>query len=109
MEEVLGQMRVLLVHRYYFPDSPPYASILKDMRGILALQSECVDILASQPSYKSIDKSKVVAWKIKDDLGIVHRLPVLKSNNQKLTKCLIFFGSHFFLSGLCYSEKNIRS
>ena len=84
-------MSVLLIHRYYYPDSPPYASILKNMREMLASQGGCVDILASQPSYKSIDKSKVVAWKIKDDLGIVHRLPVLKSNNQKINKVFNFF------------------
>ena len=91
MEEVLGEMSALLIHRYYSPDSPPYASILKDMRGMLAPHGGCVDILASQPSYKSIDKSKVVAWKIKDDLGIVYRLPVLKSNNQKINKVFNFF------------------
>lgn len=84
-------MSVLLIHRYYYPDSPPYASILKDMRGMLALHSRCVDIIASQPSYKSIDKSNFAAWKIKDDLGSVHRLPVYRSSNTKINKMFNFF------------------
>jgi colanic acid biosynthesis glycosyl transferase WcaI len=91
VEEVLEKMSILFVHRYYFPDSPPYASILKDMRGMQAFQGGHVDILASQPSYKSEDKSKVIAWKVKDDLGIVRRLPVFKSNNQKINKAFNFF------------------
>ncbi|MDG6777374.1 glycosyltransferase family 4 protein [Thiomicrorhabdus sp. zzn3] len=50
-----------------------------------------MDILASQPSYKSVDKSKAFDWKVKDGLGVVYRLPVFKFNNQKVNKALNFF------------------
>lgn len=84
-------MNVLLIHRFYSPDSPPYAAILEDMREMLSSQFECVDILASQPSYKSVDMSKTYDCKVKDGLGVVYRLPVFKFNNQKVNKALNFF------------------
>lgn len=90
-------MSVLLIHRFYSPDSPPYASILKDMRGMLATQVECVDILTSQPSYKSVDKSRALERKTKDDLGVIYRLPVFKFNNQKISKALNFFWFPFIV------------
>lgn len=84
-------MSVLLIHRFYFPDSPPYASILEDMRGMLASFEENVDILSSKPSYKSVDVSKSLPLKNKDNLGVIYRLPVFKFNNQKINKSLNFF------------------
>lgn len=90
-------MSVLLIHRFYSPDSPPYASILEDMRGMLLSQTQNVDILSSKPSYKSVDKSKVIAWKSKDNLGVVYRLPVFKLNNQKINKVLNFFWFPFIV------------
>jgi len=84
-------MSILLVHRHYFPDSPPYASIIKDMREMQIFRDGCIDVLASQPSYKFEDKFKSIAWKVKDDLGTVRRLPVFRFNNQKVNKMLNFF------------------
>lgn len=86
-----------MIHRFYSPDSPPYASILEDMRGMLAHCGEHVDILTSQPSYKSVDNVKALEWKTKDETGVVYRLPVFKLNNQKINKVLNFFWFPFIV------------
>lgn len=52
-------MKVLLIHRYFWPDTPPYALILKKIATRLAKDNHDVEVLSSQPSYAkdvSIDK-----------------------------------------------------
>ena len=44
-------MKILLVHRYFWPDSPPYASILRSIAEKLAADGHQVDVLTAQPSY----------------------------------------------------------
>ena len=46
-------MRVLLIHRYFWPDTPPYAAMLRTIGKKLADESHEVVVLSSQPSYKS--------------------------------------------------------
>ena len=45
-------MRVLAIHRYYWPDSPPYASLLRAITATWTDHGHQVDVLTSQPSYK---------------------------------------------------------
>ena len=45
-------MKVLLIHRYFWPDTAPYAIILKKIAGRLADDGYEVDVLSTQPSYK---------------------------------------------------------
>ena len=51
-------IKVLLIHRFFYPDSPPYATILDDMRKFLNGEGYIVDVLSAQPSYKILDKEK---------------------------------------------------
>jgi len=44
-------MRVLLIHRYFWPDTPPYAHLLRHIAAALASEHE-VTVLSTQPSYK---------------------------------------------------------
>jgi hypothetical protein len=44
-------VRVLIVHRYFWPDTPPYASILRSIAGRWAEDGHEVTVLTSQPSY----------------------------------------------------------
>lgn len=44
--------RVLAVHRYYWPDTPPYASMLRTIAAEWTRAGHTVDVLTSQPSYK---------------------------------------------------------
>lgn len=45
-------VKILLVHRYYWPDTPPYAIILKKIGARLASDGHDVDVLSTQPGYK---------------------------------------------------------
>ena len=46
------QARVLLIHRYFWPDTPPYAVMLRRIAAHLAANGHEVEVLSSQPSYK---------------------------------------------------------
>jgi glycosyltransferase involved in cell wall biosynthesis len=48
-----SNLRILAVHRYYWPDTPPYASMLRRIAGRWHEDGHCVDVLSSQPSYKT--------------------------------------------------------
>ena len=87
-----GSQKVLLIHRYFKPDSPPYAFILDDIRQVLEEKGMHVDVLSSQPSYKSVNQKNKLPWKVHEKNGSnVFRLPVFQFNNQKIAKVLNFF------------------
>jgi len=44
-------MRVVLIHRYFWPDTPPYAHILRDIAVHLGANGHEVRVLTCQPSY----------------------------------------------------------
>lgn len=44
--------RVLLVHRYFWPDNPPYAVMLRAIAAHWSSRGHDVEVLSSQPSYK---------------------------------------------------------
>lgn len=46
-------MRILLIHRYFWPDTPPYAAILRSIGKRLVEEGHEVVVFSSQPSYKS--------------------------------------------------------
>lgn len=43
---------MLLIHRYFWPDTPPYAVMLRSIAAHLAARGHDVEVLGSQPSYK---------------------------------------------------------
>lgn len=45
-------MRVLVVHRYYWPDTVPCAGVMRWVAKQLATDGHDVDVLTSQPSYR---------------------------------------------------------
>jgi colanic acid biosynthesis glycosyl transferase WcaI len=45
-------MRVLVIHRYYWPDRAPCAGIMRWVAKHLAAEGHHVDVLTSQPSYR---------------------------------------------------------
>lgn len=52
-ERTLSRMRILAVHRYFWPDTPPYASFLRLIGGRWVADGHQVEILTAQPSYTS--------------------------------------------------------
>lgn len=47
-----GSQRILLIHRFFWPDSPPYASLLREIGEYLAASDHHITVLGTQPSYK---------------------------------------------------------
>jgi colanic acid biosynthesis glycosyl transferase WcaI len=73
-----GRGRVLLVHRYFAPDTPPYASILSKIATTLAEDGHDVTVITGQPSYNRstvasaparevVDGVRVIRWPVMDD------------------------------------------
>lgn len=52
------KLRILAVHRYYWPDTPPYAAMLRRIAARWREDGHHVEVLSSQPSYKLKLKNK---------------------------------------------------
>src|SRR5690606_10824629 len=49
-------MKILIVYRHFWPDSSPYASLLRSIGGHLVKQGHDVTIWCEQPCYKAADR-----------------------------------------------------
>lgn len=49
-------MRILLIHRWFWPDAPPYASMLRSIGRQLVADGHEVTVLTAQPSYHRATK-----------------------------------------------------
>ena len=94
-------MNVVFFYQHYWPDSPPYASMLRTIGESLQSQEVNVHILTGHPSYKSVDrKMRVRPNELMNGVS-VQRLPSLWGIEQfkilqKLQK--ILFPIRAFLS-----------
>ena len=78
-------MRILLVHRYFLPDTPPYASILYEIAKHLAKQGHEVEVLTSFPSYKS-KQTLISAASLEEVDGVkIRRVRLLDDHNRNLS------------------------
>lgn len=70
-------MKVLVIHRFYWPDTPPYASMLRAIVRCWVESGHEVDVLSSQPSYKpSFANRECPAKEILDGANVFRmRLP----------------------------------
>lgn len=65
-------MKVLAIHRFYWPDTPPYASMLRAIVGQWVSDGHDVDVLSSQPSYKAgVDNPRQPARERVDGANVV--------------------------------------
>lgn len=48
----LHPLRILAIHRYFWPDTPPYASMLRAIASRWASDGHHVEVFSTQPSYK---------------------------------------------------------
>lgn len=53
-------MKVTFFYQHYWPDSPPYASMLRSIAEALTAADHHVHVLTGQPSYKSSDRASKV-------------------------------------------------
>jgi glycosyltransferase involved in cell wall biosynthesis len=81
-----GSVRVLAVHRYFWPDSPPYASLLRTITSHWAAAGHRVEVLTSQPSYKpELELARQPAVETVDGVT-VRRLPMVPDRGPRLRK-----------------------
>ncbi len=81
-------MKLLFTHRYYYPDTPPYASMLRTIAQHFATSGHDVHVFASKPSYRNVSN---VADDAADDIS-VKRCWVFRENRANpLTRILNVF------------------
>lgn len=68
--------RVLAIHRFFWPDTPPYAVMLRAIAAHWAAQGHEVEVLASQPSYKPETALETAPRTEQVDGFTVRRLPM---------------------------------
>lgn len=70
-------MRILAIHRHFWPDTPPYASILRAIIGRWRQDGHAVRVITAQPSYTSGLSIERRPRREEVDGMPVERLPVL--------------------------------
>ncbi len=103
-------MQILLIHRYFWPDTPPYAAILRSIGKKLVDEGHEVVVLSSQPSYKAgvaLHRQPTV-----EDLEgmTVHRLTLFRERGRHVIFRLInmvYFPLRIFLFSLLKGKFDI--
>ena len=81
-------MKVLAIHRFYWPDTPPYASMLRTIVCQWVSDGHDVDVLSSQPSYKAgVQNQKQPKKEVVDGANIV-RLELPSEAGKPLVRIL---------------------
>lgn len=81
-------MKVLAIHRFYWPDTPPYASMLRVIVRQWINDGHEVDVLSSQPSYKAGVKNQKQPAKEVVDGAQVARLNLPSETGRPLVRIL---------------------
>lgn len=82
-------MNVLIIHRYFWPDSPPYAQMLFHIAKHLASKGYGVSVLSSMPSHHGVEDLKSTPlFEVVDGVSI-RRLYLLKEWNRNIVLRLI--------------------
>lgn len=97
--------KILLVHRYYYPDTPAYAVMLKKIAEHLAKHNR-VDVLTSYPSYYGSSNEGVRKKEQRDNVSIT-RIRLLKEKRRKLSIRLMntFLFSFFLFFIILFRKK----
>jgi colanic acid biosynthesis glycosyl transferase WcaI len=95
-------MKILLLHRYFWPDSPAYASILREIGEMWQKESHHVSVFSTQPSYRSIDRqNRRPSYEVLDGIHIRRcRLPFLAARSgllRAIKEILFLFAAIFHL------------
>src|SRR6478672_8944330 len=79
-------MRVLLIHRHFWPDTPAFASILRLLGEGLVEQGHEVDVVTAQPSYTGA--SRLGEQPRRERLGgmRVERVPLFRESRKDLRR-----------------------
>lgn len=90
-------MKILLTHRYFWPDSPPYAIMIRTIGQFLSDAGNDVHVFSSKPSYRGsmdapkleqIDKLNIVrAWVFQEN----KKRPIIRGINVLIYCFRLFF------------------
>lgn len=69
-------MKILLTHRFFWPDTAPYALLLRAIGARLVAEGHDVSVLASMPSYRKGTIAQIPRDEVVDGMS-VHRIRVL--------------------------------
>lgn len=93
-------MKISLVHRFFWPDTPPYAVMLRHIAGSLAKAGHDVTVISTQPSYKKDYKIDEQPWIEELDGFCVKRLKLKAENKSNLISrifSMLAFTSKLFI------------
>lgn len=93
-------MRIVLIHRYFWPDTPPYAHILRDIALRLGEAGHHVTVLTCQPSYNRAVVAQASAHEQLSPNVEVRRWKVLPDRRYAVSKAvnLVWFCAHLLLA-----------
>ena len=75
-------MRILIVHRYFWPDTPAYASMLHTMARHFSEQGHQVTVFSTQPCYNGVYlDSPLPKYEVSDGVE-VYRTPLLRESKS---------------------------
>lgn len=82
------KQHIVLIHRYFHPDTPPYAAILREIALGLGEAGHRVTVLTCQPSYNRSVVSRAPSSEQLAPLVTVRRWPVLDDRTSAVRKAL---------------------
>lgn len=79
--------KVVLIHRYFMPDTPPYAHILERIASRLAADGHDVTVLTCQPSYRPTRSPRAPAHETRNGYRVV-RWSVIPDRRSTMLRAL---------------------
>lgn len=79
-------LSILMIHRYYHPDAPPYAHFLRDIAGWLTEAGHDVSVFSTQPSYNSSTAGTRAPVDTVEDGVHVHRMRLLAEQKDQMVR-----------------------
>ncbi len=76
-------MKILLTHRYFWPDTSPYGIMLRSIAGRLAADGHEVTVFSTQPSYQGTKDNKKNSHETLDGFSVI-RVPIFKERKKNL-------------------------
>ena len=81
-------MKITIVYRYFWPDTPPYALMLREMTRWFVEAGHDVEILTAQPSYKPGAGIEKQVWNETRDGVHITRIPLLPERGPGIAKLI---------------------
>ena len=84
-------MRILIVHRYYWPDAGAYSAMLHIMAKRFVEEGHQVTVFSTQPGYNNVTDERLPSRTVTDGIEI-HRIGLFKEDKKKFLNRAINVG-----------------